>query len=145
MASKSTFGKECATWVEDTKKEMLLSPAQIAREFFVRVCEYSPRVGNGRFATGHFLHNWRIGARPIYGEIAGVATLSTKVQQIQSFITDDYFAKNKAVYFTNSTSYASYVEYSGWKVTGPYEPALSAYSDMVFAAPVARSFASMIN
>jgi len=133
------FGADIAAWAQQAPIWAAEQAAAKTRQIFIRVCEFSPRQGYSRFSTGHFMKNWRPTGVPVSGELAGEATLSQKVTEINAVITEDFFLANEAAYFTNNTHYADKVEYLGWPATPAYAPM---EKGVAASAPVANAVAA---
>lgn len=134
-----TFGADIAAWASESQQWASEECATTVRKLYKRVVELSPRVGLGRYSTGHFVNNWRLGEIPQQGEIAGEKTYIQKALEIESFIDDEYFLNHPSgkVTMTNSTSYVTEIEYEGWKKTlGPnardkYAPVATAIAEIM--------------
>jgi len=141
--SKDNFGDEIAAWAQEAPLWAAEQAAIKTRSIFIKVCEFSPRQGYGRFSTGHFMKNWRPTGVPVSGEITGEATLAAKVAEINKVIDDEFFLGNEAAYFTNNTHYAYKVEETGWHDDGQNT---DAYQPMELgikaSAPVANAVAA---
>jgi len=135
------FGADIAAWAQQAPIWAAEQAAAKTRQVFIRVCEFSPRQGYGRFSTGHFMKNWRPSPFPLGGEIAGEATLAQKVSEISAIIDDEFFLGNTDAFLTNNTHYADKVEYLGWPATPAYAPM---EKGVAASAPVANAVAASI-
>lgn len=140
--AKEEFGADIAAWASEAQQWTSAEAAKKVRYLFIKVCEFSPRQGYGRFSTGHFMKNWRPSKFPLSGEIAGEATLASKTAEINSTIDDEFFLTNEAAYFVNNTSYADHVEYLGWQATPAYKPMEKGLAAVAASAPVANAVAA---
>ena len=109
-------------WASNTQIDVIETPAQIAKDILPKVILGSP-VDSGRFVA-----NWNVGSTPnITTSWTARTSKEAKIQQILSFITEDYFLRNKSVVLSNGLDYAHNVEYDGWKYTEAYAPVYQAY------------------
>jgi hypothetical protein len=140
--ANDTFAVDIAAWASEAQMWASAETAKKVRYLFIKVCEFSPRQGYGRFSTGHFMKNWRPSKFPLSGEIAGEATLASKTAEINQVIDNEFFLTSDVAFFTNNTKYADHVEYLGWQATPAYKPMEKGLSAVAVSAPVANAVAA---
>lgn len=118
------WANEISAFCSEGQEHLSAEVAQRARILYKRIVALSPSpsFNVGGYSQGHFLKNYRIGARPQVGEIPGEEDTAQTFKRIDAQIPDDYFMANQTVTMTNSTSYIADIEYKGWHRTPAYAP-----------------------
>lgn len=118
------WANEISAFCSEGQEHLSAEVAQRARILYKRIVALSPSpsFNVGGYSQGHFLKNYRIGARPQVGEIPGEEDTAQTFKRIDAQIPDDYFMANQTVTMTNSTSYIADIEYKGWQRTPAYAP-----------------------
>ncbi len=110
---------------EDVRKELLRLSASRCRELFKKIVDDTP------IDTGKASGNWQTSTSEPTAVIERLGKEAAR-SEIDSVISDDYFVRNKQVYFFNNLDYAFGLEYGNPHYTNPAAPfSMQAPSGMV--------------
>jgi len=110
---------------EDVRKELLRLSASRCRELFKKIVDDTP------IDTGKASGNWQTSTSEPTAVIERLGKEAAR-SEIDSVISDDYFVRNKQVYFFNNLDYAFGLEYGNPSYTNPAAPfSMQAPSGMV--------------
>jgi len=114
--ARYNFALGISDWCNETKQEVAVETAQVARTIFTMVVDRSP------YSSGKFIANWHVGPTDVNYSTMSTMNWDAKIAEINATITADYFLKYDRVYLVNNLSYTSNVEYTGWAKTIAYAP-----------------------
>lgn len=114
--SKNSFFSDISLWAKEANEEVAKETAQVARTIFTMVVNRSPIL------TGKFVKNWIVSPVDVPYSVVGTSDWDTKIAEINSLITNDYFLKHDRVFLVNNLVYTQNVEYTGWAKTIAYAP-----------------------
>lgn len=111
-----SFSSIISQFASDATIDIVEQSAEIARDVLSATVRYSP------VNTGRFVANWHLGTSSSTSPTEMTMSRDSKIGEINSLITNDYFLRNVTIVMSNPLDYAHNVEYDGWRRTGPYAP-----------------------
>lgn len=121
------FSESVKKFSEGSKKQLQKKTVEVANTLCSTLVALSPILPRSRYAEGEFVANWQLTTSPTSVHLnRRDPTKAIVMEEINSFLTPDFFMKNDVLYITNNTPYCLCVEY-GWPWGTPgYFPRQSA-------------------
>lgn len=129
--------------IERVLQEVNYKITWVAYQYFVRIVQNSPHVGDGPYVAGHFVANWFPAVNSFDMSITGATSNGEdSIARIESIVKNSnaFFQKDGFVSLSNNLNYAFRVEYAGWPAGKDLVSGWTWTGMRRVYAPVANSF-----